>query len=440
MRWCAVHSRWLRTLLLWLAFWGLRLPWLNQPLVGEEGLFAQIYSERPAGPDYGWMAHINGRDFYNLLEHPAFLYEAPRAVGGAAKAIGFPAPAEGEARVAWVRICNAMFQLLLWTLLGLAAPAGFGTTALLLALQACPLAVGSSLYLQTDTTTGVLLCGLLGLALAAGGRRRAFAAAFLLGLFSKQEWLICLVMALAASAVIERRDLRAWAGWAAGLVLCAGTGALLGRAFDPVNWDGGIDVLLRVGSKHNILVQTGAAANWASQLVQRSLWILPLIIVLIWLAVIAARSRRKGGPSVGPRLAVAWAWSLALPFLASTWGREYRYLAPAGAAAAAALLFAFPGRSGFSRRLALGSLIAMFAGALLTTWAGRGGRSITENPGLDRKAMVREMEKLLADRDCVPRVSTAAAWMAPGRNFVGSSMAPADADSCAAKAGMNVCP
>src|SRR5262245_42190539 len=58
----AASSRAMRLILLWIAFWGVRAPWLAQPLVGEEGFFSQIYSERPAGPLYAWYARVAGQD------------------------------------------------------------------------------------------------------------------------------------------------------------------------------------------------------------------------------------------------------------------------------------------------------------------------------------------------------------------------------------------
>jgi hypothetical protein len=415
----------MRLALLWLAFWGLRAPWIAQPLVGEEGTFSQVYSERPRGPDYQWLARVKGRDVYTIFEHPPMLYEAMRGAGALAERLGWPAPQTPPARVAWVRILNAAFQLAFWTILACLVPAGAAATAGLLVVQAWPLAVGASLYLQTDTTSGVFLAGLLGMMLALGRRRGAFFAAFLLGLVGKQEWGICLFAALGAAALLGRRDGRTWLRWAPGLAALCVAGALCARAYDPLNWDGGLNVLGRVGVGHNVIAQRGAVGDWIRLIKQRAVWFFPLFAALGALALGAwPRGRSRGGDrALGRKLAVLWAWCLALPFLASTWGNEFRYLAPAGGAAAAALVAWLSDRPvPWSRGLALVCSAALLCGVGLTAWAGRGGRSITENPGLDLRSLDTQRAELFSARDCVPEVDSGTAWMYPGHDFVGAAL------------------
>ena len=52
-----------------------RLPWLSDPLRDEEGIFAALVVDRPAGPNHGLVARIDGQEHYEPLGHPALLYE-----------------------------------------------------------------------------------------------------------------------------------------------------------------------------------------------------------------------------------------------------------------------------------------------------------------------------------------------------------------------------
>src|SRR5665213_3145574 len=142
-------------------FWCTRAPWLRQPLVGEEGLYATIYSDLPAGPGYGLMVRYQGVGKWAGLSHPALMYEWMRGMGVLARRAGLPAPKDEEHRILWARTLNAGSTCVAWMVLATAVAVDWASVLVFACLMTLPMAVGASLYMQTDTTCGWFLCGLV---------------------------------------------------------------------------------------------------------------------------------------------------------------------------------------------------------------------------------------------------------------------------------------
>ena len=426
-----------------LLFWCVRAPWMAQPLVGEEGLYAHLYDDRPAGPDYGLMCRIRGAAVWSELDHPAPLYEWMRGIGYLARSAGMAAPPSGTARIVWARVLNCLPQWLAWTFLAFVLEPGLASVLVLACLMALPMAVGASLYLQTDTTCGWLLGAFLGLAAFKGRTPWLWAAAAAVGFLGKQEWLVCLCLAMGLTLFWNALALRRGGRGGAGLGAVAGTGAAaaLGawaaRAVDPGNWDGGLYLMVHLGGGQNILSHPEAMGRWLHGLGNRALFLWPLLLGLglqTWLALREGWTRTP----LGRRFALGWSWGLTLPFLVSIWGVEYRYFAPAMAAVSTALALQAQDLFGSMerRRLARNGIIALGCIVCLDCAAGWGGRSITEIPGALTKDMQIKQAWVVAEAaktGCVPFVSVSYEWMMSLPDFAGSALGREGAQSWLAR-------
>jgi hypothetical protein len=164
-----------------------------------------------------------------------------------------------------------------------------------------------------------------------------------------------------------------------------------------------------------------------------------LLLPATYLAALAPDERRSQ-----ERLACALAWTLFLPFLASTWNDSPRYFAPAWGAAFVCLAGQL-----VRRRPALGGLILAAGGALAVTLLQLGflsmalsqELSITEFPLVSWRLEVQanQIQELAISKGCVVRVTAGHAWARP-IDFVLFSLSSKDAEEHAAKMGRTLCP
>ncbi|HEV2054726.1 MAG TPA: hypothetical protein VGV06_06070 [Methylomirabilota bacterium] len=432
-----------------LVFWVFRAPFLAQPLVGEEGIFADLYLNSPPGPDYGLMARINGIPLRAPLSHPAPLYESMTHLGSLARRYGWtPVPSMSSDMA--IRSLNSLFQLAFWVTLAVTVPWRRERTqgiaiAAYLAMLISPLAVGGSLYLQVDTTVGWLACGILAIAVQAGGVSAWALSGLVLGFVGKQEWSICLALAAAMTLgwglfMGQRRS----AGPLGLVVLAALAGSFSSWTFDPVNWSEGADVMLSIAAEHTVLSTPSSLGSWFYNLLRLAPFLGALTLGLAtqaWLVL------RRGWRRAEIRSAFGLSFSIALtaPFLMSTWVPEYRYVAPALAAVSAGMVFELlrteVSRT-LARRLVLILGVSAALGVVFMTVSLLMARSVTEGPMASVEGMLaRERSEVLAARQtgCVPRLSSGFAYALLDLDFVGSAISVSDAEAIAAKAGRALC-
>ncbi len=416
-----------------------RGPFYLQPLMGEEGIFAHLLARSPAGPGYGLLGRVHGREIYDPLRHPALMYEAYTRWGAClrwlSRSLG---NAPGAGSDLWARMAHSAFQGALWACLAwrLAQAHGRGLTLLVMVALvglSSPLGVSASIYLQTDTSTGLLLAGLLAFSLAeSDGPWAARTALFAVGLVGKQEWsvaaLLGLGMAEGAYALRSQGPPDVWRmAWRiASLVL----GNLCSFWFDPLNYMGGLNVLGGISPGHQLMVG-GQGELWFAMWPVRRDFLLSLGALLLpasFLAWAAPAERRQRELA-----ACAMAWAFSLPFLLSTWNNSPRYFAPGWGAGLACLASQVAGRRPSAKVMAL----AIAAALAVVLWQARflgvmlaGNRSMTEYPLSPVAATTRwqEIQAARANGGCVPRLSSSYAW-ARGMDFVGDAM---DGESSAA--------
>ncbi len=428
------------------AYYATRAPFLTQPLLGEEGMFADLLAHSPQGPRYALMARIQGQEVRDIYQHPALMYEAYTRLGQLMWAKAGPSDV-------WARVLHTLFQALLWCFLAWHAArakgkAGLVLLALLAVALSAPLGLSSSIHLQTDNSTGILLAGLLGLSLAGASAEdeRSWLAPALaclaLSAVGKQEWFIGATAGLIGAEILgalvwgpDKRVLRFTAYCLGALAL----GQVISWAFDPLNYVGGWGVLARLGS-HNVAGQ-GQQAVWGQVWVFRLIFLSGLVLLLLTslgMALSAGTARRR----IELRAAMV-AWALFVPFALSTWNPSPRYFAPAWGAVLGALTLQVTLRD-WRWPLAL-ALLAL--GGLLALWQQRivsqmrdAHVSVTESILYDyRLAAGRDEYVAFHAKGCVPRLSTGYAWNRSS-DFVGDGLAYEDGQKLLAEHGLKLCP
>ena len=322
-----------------------RRPFLHQPLVGEEGIFANLFVNRPAGPDYLMFGRIEGQPRYIRMDHPAPLYETIRAAGWLGRRF-VPDPPLPDATVTWrLRLAFSGFQLAVWGVLALLLmrlpprPSRLAY-AVLLAVVASPLAIKTSVDLQTDGSVGAWMTGLVAVAMAwsAGESRRpglARSALFLTAMnlgCGKQEWSFVMLVALALTggwAIWSRRQSHGALDLPVADLGVIASGLVLGNGIswfsDPINYRGGLSVMRRISASHAL--GTMRWHEWVAANGPRLGHLTTLLLLLAIVSVLLWGRRRALHPL--HLVSALFGGGLFVGFLASGWNSDLRYFATA---------------------------------------------------------------------------------------------------------------
>jgi len=433
----------------------IRLPVLSDPMVYEEGIFADITVHQTPGPYYLIYARFDGNSLYGSAEHPALMYELLRTVGSALKPWLTP-DLSSEVLTFRLRCLFSLYTLPIWIALALVmygSAAGHWALMLIAAAMSSPVAVMTSTQLQIDGSVGVLMTGPVVVALLAASRGSLpdryrspslFGGAMVLGL-GKQEWSMALLGAIVLWAAIQawtwhrsRAGAPLWDGRLTALVAGLALGNLISFSIDSLNYMGGFRMMLRVGSAAT-LATGGGPACWLKVTAQR----LPMLMTLFLLGagMVFSRDRlcfegetgslllRKGrlpdlpvpcgaSPCVYANLLAFFALFLFLGFFISSWGCDPRYFAPALAAATAAVLARIDNPE--SRRSRFALVIITFV-MIVHLGVFLGWRATY--PCIQSSPPIHEGFK---DGKCVPILSTAQAWNLPEVDFISNALTIGD--------------
>ena len=434
----ATRWAWMLTALSVLALAGLRLPFLDGPLAGEEGMFACMAVDNgdvaPEPHQALLVARIAGRDVWDAPQHPLPPYWVLiHGVRPWQKPAEFGSLTLGQksmrARIPFaVLFCLA---LLAWVSLAVrrtcAGPDADHWKLILAAflfVVSAPLMVGGSIQPQLDGSWGVLIVGLAAGSLGAAHRTthagQAMAACFLAGFLAamgKTEWALAFLAACLASWMAgvlggpsngqrtsaQRVALSALTGLAAG--------SLLSLCLDWANFRDGFLLMFRFG--------LGSPQPWSATFALRWPWIWPLFPMLS-LAVVVYCARRGC-----PALAILFFWGLCLSagFLVTNWTGDFfpRYFCPALFAllcyvtaawgSAASVPGSVPGNAPSSAPAARSSwpfaaMLLLCAGCLLNVSSlnklriGKAGQAaLICHPDTDRAELARAYEEFYARRN-----------------------------------------
>lgn len=409
-----------------LLYFSVRVPLLSEPLGFEEGIFAELIVNRPAGPLYSLSGRIDGENVYGHICHPAGSYELLRFGGKI-----FSSLLDGHSYLddAFItprlRLISTIYPLAVWIGLGVIAirqPGARWAVLIVFAAMLSPLAIKTSTRLQIDNTAGVVFCGTASLFFLLSGRseRKATAIALMFAgamaaSAGKQEWSFTLLAAaLITFAAVKARLLKVSNSRSVSTILLAVAGGitagnLLSFAYDPVNYSGGAEILSRFC---NVFTDTHQwqFSKWAGLTKIR----LPFILVNFVLQAIFVFFMiiRKNQSLLG-WLLFFYGTLLFAGFLISDWGREMRYFAPSLAVLTAAVISNVPRLSGREQWV----LIAMLSPVLLSTAIFVFFFSPDRNPDLQKI----QNNELTAAPDTIYFLDSGAAWNKPDIDYINSS-------------------
>lgn len=459
-------------------FFTVRLPFYSRPMYNEDGIFADIFINHPVGPNYGQIARVDGNPVYAPMHHPALLYKLISATGYCWQPfINFHALTDGETTFA-LRFIFSLFQLTIWLLLIAIlwtynrgwwfAPELKWPLLCVLVLALTPLAIHNSIELQLDSSSGILMAGLIALSLLLAHQRRfrdrwllllAFGATTFLG-FGKNEWSYAFLAAMLFSGAVLLLDgqLTHFVAdrhrfyWQ--LLACLCGGCLLGNGLsmllDWENYYGGIKLMLGLSKTVNV-VKTGNVHQWWG-LTARRLPYIYIMVVLLGLLVVRLWHRIKAGDFIA-FLALVYPSVLFVAYAASYWNAEPRYFAPAfvGAAIAGMMYMPWPPPPLIKKVLAV--VLTLFA--LHTAWYecvhlvlprrylsanGPFWETVLYTPAPAKPARsVWDTIEFARQHKCVPILDIADCWNKPGIDYIGTSLGYDDGLRYTRPAGRTMC-
>ncbi len=262
----------------------LRLPFYPARMVGEDGMFADIFLNHPEGPNYLQIARIDGKEIYITANHPGLIYEILALSGYLFKIfISFETLSDFETTFL-LRFAYSFFQLIIWILFIIILTKAHNNQLKdnlilfrlgILILSFSSIAINNSVNIQTDGSVGVLLSGLFALVLLTYYYQVitghllyfiTFLVTILLG-FGKNEWSFLFILTLIsgtlylfiASKIIRKSDTDCREHYIFLAVALAGCiiGNIINYYFDPKNYTGGLNLMLESSTRISIIGTTG---------------------------------------------------------------------------------------------------------------------------------------------------------------------------------------
>ncbi|MCE5185849.1 MAG: hypothetical protein LLF76_06955 [Planctomycetaceae bacterium] len=405
-------------------YFAVRLPILTEPLGAEDGLFAELVINRPAGPYYAMVGRIDGEKSYGYISHPAALYETLRFGGWLWQPyLSDSARTDDAVITPRLRVFFSSYLLVFgWILLGLSFLRSDGKwlwpLVILCTVLLSPLAIKVSTRLQTDNSAGVVLCGMAALLFLTAGRsglnRRLGPLLFLSGGFfaglGKQEWSFALLAAVGTAAllcVIRQRDRQretaavlTWA--AAGLAI----GNLVSYLWDTANYMLGLRYMVTASNLSEHSPTHWNLVRWLAMFQNR----LPLIVICMMLMALLVFYLWRHPSATAKWLTVLYGGFLFAEYMISDYSSETRYFAPALAVLTAAALMIVPASlAGWPRMIVLfTAAITVGSTAVFLGWY---------QP--DRNLALEQLKsgQLRPRRDQVLFVNDGAVWNKPELNY-----------------------
>ena len=155
-----------------LLYFATRACFYPTPLSGEEGMFAELIVNLPESPDTILSGRVDGKNTYNWPKHPLGIYSFLKTCGVMAQPYIMGVDWKDDIAITpRLRFIFSLFQfllfmfLLLYIVLSRDWPAHPLLIVILTAVIVSPISISTSWELQVDGGVGVLMHGLLGLAL-----------------------------------------------------------------------------------------------------------------------------------------------------------------------------------------------------------------------------------------------------------------------------------
>lgn len=347
-----------------LLFFAVRLHFYRTPLFGEEGIFAALIVHQPENPKIQLGARIDGVNRYSKVSHPIGLYSVIKVSGSLFRPFLAAVDWQNDAEITpRLRFVFSLFQFVI--LLGISLyivflrkwPIHILLAAIFIAVTISPVALDTSWNLQLDGSVGVLMNGLLAVALMLLIRDNSlniftgtmlFATSVFLAL-GKQEWSIILLVALGISAVYyyvlkmkTSQPIKPY--FIMLLIILAGliAGNIISYLSMPEAYFGGIEVLWRFSRVEKILDGQTAieAARFVTLTINRLQWICTSIALVVIFGISILNDRKW--PKPAEFLLFIFGLGLFGAFFISLHNAEPRYFAPSLVVLTMAAVAIFP--------------------------------------------------------------------------------------------------
>jgi len=442
-------------IILFIIYFGTRVPLYTHQLIGEEGLFANIFYNRPSAPNYLLYARVNGKDFYDLMAHPALLYVPFSAAGKFFSAFLNLRGMSDNDLTMLMRFTASLFQWIVWSaaMILLLKLKNRGSSSflhlLLIAVLVSPLAVGSSIMLQLDGTSGVLMCGLVALAICLKAKNifspRTSLILFVLATgylgFGKPDWsivfggaILLTILWAVATKSLEKDLLYFLIG---GLVGCA-LGNLGSCLIFPENYIGGAQVFASLSKGHTVF-DAHVGDLW-SRTLERMPFILHLLALLIFLFVVIAKT-----PTPLGILSFLFASGLFGAYFLSSWSSTYRYFAPSLMAAAMTCILFIPEKIGLRIKLFVIALLVFNVIHLGLFVYNAKARNLSVTLNVDTyllfyNEIYQSQIRMSKEYTCIPILPLAMAFREPNQDFIITSLSENEYYSFAEEHHSTICP
>jgi len=434
-----------------IVYFAFRLPLYDHRIIGEEGIFANVFYSQTKAPDYALIAKINGQKVLVPDNHPAPIFEMINFAGLPFK--GSVVDLSKKTQVA-----RFIFSLFLFVPFALTVgiflfrftlKQALFPVLLLTATAISPAALSNSIHLRLDTSSGVLLCGAAAVAIYFATQQKslarqiiiAFAGSLLIGL-GKPEWSLAFFFAFAFALIIHRpfgKNQRQVLGIGAACVTGALAGNLISLGIDPANYLGNIDLLmLRV---RQMLKPDNTPFATGFVIADRLFFLSGLISVFAFSTFSVLKKREFITTGV-----YLFAVGLFLAYLPVLFNLPFhqRYFAPALVLFITGLLFCWPEKPGRATK-AFSTVLAVFILATYLYFSSTcidKGLSITDGFGNRVTWYFSNKEEIIFQSKrygCVPILPNWTNYTHPSADFVIPSLGVVQAEKVVEKAGGRLC-
>ncbi|CAG0977015.1 hypothetical protein ANAEL_01511 [Anaerolineales bacterium] len=437
-----------------ISYFMVRLPFLIDPLINEEGTHAFVFCCNPPSPKYLWIATINGEDQFDVPQHPALIYETLGLFGAPWGAIINNSRGENPLLTSFLtRFAFTLFQfsyfLLLIILLRKSENVIWRKRMIwvVIALSLAPIAIYTSISVQVDGSVGSFFPGLVALSLLARHENllqpkwaltSLFVSSAILG-FGKNEWGLALLLSviltgifiLLARGFYQKHD-GLLTDFAPLGIIIAGliAGNLINYLYDPKNYLGGF-FLIRGLSAYKSDMST------ATMLTERIkfLYLNFLMVILICGGVILALRKKVETMLL---LTFIWGSMLFFAYFVTHWGWLLkRYYAPSFVVITIGVIIAL---KYYPKRVAQYISIALIAISLIGTLFSAGSRldRLKEYSFLFTPPATLQNQDQSLD-SCVPLLNDGEVFTNGIKEFISGSVGETNGEKIANKFGKSIC-
>ncbi len=291
-------------------FIAIRIPYYENNIRGEEGIFAEIFINHPEGPKYLQIARIDGKEIFTYPNHASMISETISFFGKITQTFfDFSGHSEWGITIA-LRFFFSLFHLFSWLLVLIYLlemnREKWYLVFFIFILSITPIAFEGSVELNIDNSVGVLFTSLVCFSLLVyeyTNKKTFFNYLFvslscLLFGFGKTEWsvgfAISLITVILLSIVIKKKtDIKLLFAVIIGLV----PGNLINYLVSPYNYLDGLSLLMWYLKSQIVVTNVSSNANivttWLTLNLQRLPKTLPIIILIFHNAFLLVSNLRK---------------------------------------------------------------------------------------------------------------------------------------------------